>query len=116
MRECEIAEAEIVSRTLLLSFFFVALFLLFRKVDLGLGLALGCAGSIVNFKLLARNIKRLVGLAPLRIKSFAFKGYLLRYLFTGLVLLLSFKIIGLSFWITALGFLMVKLAIYTKYV
>ena len=116
MRECEIAEAEIVRRTLLLSFFFVALFLLFRKVELGLGLALGCAGSIVNFKLLARNVRSLVKLTPFRVKSFAFKGYLLRYLFTGLVLLLSFKIIGLSFWITALGFLMVKLAIYTKYV
>ena len=60
MRECEIAEAEIVRRTLLLSFFFVALFLLFRKVEMGLGLALGCAGSIVNFKLLARNVRSLV--------------------------------------------------------
>lgn len=115
-RECQIAETQIIKRTFLLALLFVIPLLLLRKGELAFGLALGCVGSIINFKLLARDVRKIVNSAPFRVKSFAFKGYLLRYFFTGLVLLLSFKTIGLSFWITALGFLMVKLAIYTKYI
>ncbi|UCC95204.1 MAG: ATP synthase subunit I [Candidatus Omnitrophota bacterium] len=82
----------------------------FIKRTFSWGLLLGTVVSIINFLLLERQIKAIVG--EKKFLFFSFFGYIIRYLLMALALFLSIRIDLYMFFGAALGLFMVRLGIY----
>lgn len=104
---------KIIKRTVLCSFCGIGIALLLKGFRFGLGIGIGAIFGVVNFTSLTKDVLRSSAFKRTKIGPF-FGRYLLRYLIAALALWLSYRMGGLGAFLgTAVGLLMVKIAIYT---
>jgi hypothetical protein len=82
----------------------------FIKREFSLGLIMGALVSILNFLLLAEQVQSLA--SGKKFLVFGFFGYIIRYLFMGLILFAAIKIDIWAFCGCGLGLFIIRLGIY----
>lgn len=86
------------------------------RIDWVFGLWLGTAASLFNFCWLARDISRLLTMTSGQAVRFLRYRRLLRYGTPSLAMILAFKVEWIALVTTVIGFFMVKLAIFLKFI
>ncbi len=104
---------KIFKRTILWSLLFVALmfFLIKDYKSYILGYIFGMLISMTNFLLLKQSVEKSVRMEPSRASRYASGQYLIRFLISGLVLVIAASADYLNFFTSFLGLLIVKLVI-----
>ena len=86
----------------------------FIKPQFSLGLILGALVSVLNFLLLSEQIQSFA--SGKKFLVFGFFGYIIRYLFMGLILFAAIKIDIWAFFGCAVGLFMVRFGIYGEHI
>lgn len=109
-------QLEVVSFTLMLAGIGSLFCSILGRIDWVFGLWLGTTVSLVNFCWLARDISRLLTMTSGQAIRFFRYRWLLRYGCLALAMILAFKVEWIALVTTIIGFFMIKIAIFLKFI
>lgn len=92
----------------------IILYIIFRDKSLILGHLVGTSVSILFFRLIYENAKKVLDKGYKGAKISTRINYFIRYIFYGIILLVSYKNPNTNFYTTALGLFMIKFSIIIK--
>ncbi len=103
----------VIIKVIIIDLILVAIFAIFTKEPLYsiYGLAFGSIFSMLNFRLLALTIEKAVKMEPSKAQAYAAGTYFVRYILTGVILVVAFKADYLNPLTVILGILLIKIVI-----